>query len=66
MATEARTAMIFEHIGHGVFITDHKGTIVMARRITARLTSVRDDEVIGLDIAEFQDKEHSPSEDSDE
>lgn len=60
MAAEARTAMIFEHIGDGVFITDHKGTIMMASRSAARLIGVPDDEVVGQDITEHQDKEHSP------
>lgn len=61
MAAEARTAMIFEHIGDGVFITDHKGTIMMASRSAAKLIGVRDDEAIGQDITDFQDKEHSPN-----
>lgn len=60
MAAEARTAMIFEHIGDGVFITDHKGTIMMASRSAAHLIGVPDDEVVGQDITEHQDKEHSP------
>jgi PAS domain S-box-containing protein len=60
MAAEARTAMIFEHIGDGVFITDHKGTIMMASRSAAQLIGVPDDEVVGQDITEHQDEEHSP------
>jgi PAS domain S-box-containing protein len=40
MAAEARTAMIFEYIGDGVFITDSKGTIMMASRSAAALISL--------------------------
>jgi PAS domain S-box-containing protein len=61
MAAEARTAMIFEHIGDGVFITDSKGTIMMASRSAAALIDVPEDEIVGLDIADHQDKEHSPN-----
>ena len=60
MAAEARTAMIFEHIGDGVFITDHKGTIMMASRSAAQLIGVPKEEIIGQDITDHQDREHSP------
>jgi len=60
MAAEARTAMIFEHIGDGVFITDHKGTIMMASRSAAQLIGVPTDKIIGQDITDHQDKDHSP------
>ena len=61
MAAEARTAMIFEHIGDGVFITDHKGTIMMASRSAAHLLGVPDDEIVGQDITDHQDRDRSPN-----
>ncbi len=59
MAAEARTTLIFEHIGDGVFTTDHKGTIIMASRSADQLIGVPDDEVIGQDITDHQNKEQS-------
>jgi len=56
-SAEAQSSMIFEHIGDGVFITDSKGIILLASRSGSILTGYPRDEIVGLDIAQFQTRE---------
>ena len=58
---ETRTTMIFEYIGDGVFITDHRGTILQASRSAAEISGFPHDEIVGLDISRFHSREQASS-----
>lgn len=52
-SAEAQSSMILYHIGDAVVITDLSGLIMMASRSAGALTGFPEDELIGLDIAQF-------------
>ena len=58
MAAEARSAMIFQHIGDSIFITDSKGTIMLASHSAAKLVNVPDEAIVGQDLTTYLDPEH--------
>ena len=52
-SAEAQSSMILHHIGDAVVITDQTGIIMMSSRSAAHLTGYPEDELIGIDIAQF-------------
>ena len=56
-AAETRSAMIFEYIEAGIFITDQNGIVLMASKTAAEVTGHSRDEVIGLDISQYHSDE---------
>ena len=56
-AAETRSAMIFEYIEDGIFITDQNGVVLMASKSAADVTGHSRDEIIGLDISQFHSDE---------
>jgi|GEM_PF-837788 PAS domain S-box-containing protein len=56
-AAETRTAMIFEYIEDGIFITDQNGIVLMASKSAADVTGHSSDEIIGFDISQFHSEE---------
>jgi PAS domain S-box-containing protein len=45
--------MIFQHIGDSIFITDGKGTIMLASHSAAELLKVADEAIVGQDLTTF-------------
>ncbi len=58
MAAEARSTMIFQHIGDSIFITDSKGIIMLASHSAAELLNVPDEMIVGQDLATYLDAEN--------
>ena len=56
-SAETRSAMIFEYIEDGIFITDQNGSVLMASKSAADVTGHSRDEIIGLDISQFHSDE---------
>lgn len=52
-SAETQSSMILHHIGDAVVITDQGGIIMMASRSASHLTGYPEDELIGIDMAEF-------------
>ncbi|MBT5829156.1 MAG: PAS domain S-box protein, partial [Candidatus Latescibacteria bacterium] len=52
-SAEAQSSTILNHIGDAVFITDQTGQIMMASRSAGHLAGHPEDELIGVDIAQF-------------
>lgn len=54
-SAEAQSSTILHHIGDAVFITDQTGQIMMASRSAGYLAGHPEDELIGVDIAQFHE-----------
>lgn len=53
-SAETQSSMILRHIGDAIFITDQTGTIIMTSHSAGQLTGYPAEELIGIDIAKFQ------------